>query len=314
MKTTKYTGHIALFVANIFFGLNNPLTRSLMPDIIHPYVITILRIGGGMVLFWLASLFLEREKVPVKDLVKLFFAALFSITINMLAFFSGLSMTSPIDASIVVTLLPIVSMILAAFINKEPITFLKAVGVIVGASGALLLVFSSHGSQIGSGSFVGNLIVLAAVISFALYLTLFRELISKYKAVTVMKWMFLFATIQSYPFCHQELVNADFSAYNTEVLLKIAYIVIIATFVSYLLVAIGQKVLRPTTLSMYNYLQPIVASFVAVFMMMDTFGYDKILSAVLVFAGVYIVTQSKSRAQIEAEKSGLPFGKDVKGN
>ena len=314
MKTTKYTGHIALFVANIFFGLNNPITRSLMPEPIHPYVITFFRIGGGIILFWLASLFFKKDKVTSKDLLLLFVAAFFSISVNMIAFFKGLSMTSPIDASIVVTLLPIASMILAAFINKEPITLLKSIGVIVGASGALLLVFTSHGSQIGSGSLMGNLIVFAAVISFALYLTLFKNLISKYKPVTVMKWMFLFAGIQSYPFFHSEVAATDFSTFDTEIILKLLYIVVIATFVSYQLLAIGQKVLRPTTLSMYNYLQPIVASIVAVALMMDTFGYEKIISAVLVFAGVYIVTQSKSRAQIEAEKSGIPVDRDAIGN
>jgi len=314
MKTTKYTGHIALFVANIFFGLNNPLTRSLIPDVMDPLTVTFMRIGGGMILYWLASIFVKKEHVAPKDILLLFFAAFFSISANQIPFFVGLSKTSPIDASIVVTLLPIASMIFAAFINKEPITFLKTVGVVVGASGALLLIFSSHSTSVGSGSLTGNLIVFAAVISFSLYLTLFKNLISRYKPITVMKWMFLFASIQSYAFCHNAIVNTNFATLGFNDILKLLYIVIIATFVSYLLVAIGQKVLRPTTLSMYNYLQPIVASIVAVMFQMDTFGYEKILSAILVFAGVYIVTQSKSRAQIEAEKRGITPDKSTKGN
>ncbi len=314
MANKKFTGHIAIFAANIFFGLNNPLSRSIIPEIIDPYVLTFLRIAGGLILFWAASLFVKKENVPLKDIFLFFLAAIFAITSNQIPFIVGLSMTTPIDASIVVTLLPILSMIFAALFIKEPITLMKAIGVIVGASGALVLIFSSHGNQVGSGNFTGNLVVLVGVISFSLYITIFKNLISKYSPITSMKWMFLFGALQSFPFCQQALFETDFTSIETLSWLKIAYTIVIATFLGYILIATGQKILRPTTLSMYNYLQPIVAAIVAVVIGMDHFGIEKIISAVLVFSGVYIVTQSKTRAQIEAEKAGIPVAKDQVGN
>ncbi|MDO9152274.1 MAG: EamA family transporter [Paludibacter sp.] len=314
MISKKFSGHIAVFAANIFFGLNNPLSRSLMPEIIDPYVLTFLRISGGMTIFWVVSVFLKYEEVAVKDIILYFFAAIFAISANQLPFFAGLSMTSPIDASIVITLLPILSMILAAIFIKEPLTLMKATGVIVGASGALILIINSHSTGLGSGNLFGNLIVFSAVTSFALYLVLFKSLISRYSPITSMKWMFLFGTIQSFPFCRHALMATDFSLLNTSAWIIIVYAVVVATFIAYILIAIGQKTLRPTTLSMYNYLQPVVASLVAVYMGIDSFGIEKMLSAVLVFLGVYIVTQSKSRAQLEAEKAGIPVNKDEVGN
>ncbi len=302
MEKNKLSGHIAMFSANIIFGLNTPISRTLMPETLSPYTLTFFRLAGGLLLFWTASLFVKKEHVPAKDILLLFFASLFALTLNQLPYFIGLSLTSPIDASIVVTMLPIVTMILAALILKEPITLMKAVGVLVGASGALLLVFHSPATHSGQSNFWGNLIVFGAVSSFALYLTLFKELITRYSPVTVMKWMFLFGTIVCLPFCYKPLVQTDFSILSSGTYWRIAYVVFFATFIGYLLIPLGQKELRPTTLSMYNYVQPVVASLVAVAIGIDIFGLEKALAGVLVFAGVYIVTQSKSKAQLDEEK------------
>jgi len=292
---------MAVFAANLIFGLNAPISRTLMPEILSPYSLTFFRLSGGLLIFWVVSLFCKKEHVPLKDILMLFFASFFALTLNQLPFFIGLSMTSPIDASIVVTMLPIVTMLLAAIIIREPITLLKATGVIVGASGALILVFYSHTLHVGKSNFWGNIIVFGGVASFAVYLTVFKDLISRYSPVTVMKWMFLFGTIVCFPFCYKPLVQTDFSLLTSGTWWRIGYMVLFATFLGYLLIPIGQKVLRPTTLSMYNYLQPVVASFLAVAIGIDTFGIEKAISGVLVFAGVYIVTQSKSRVDIEAE-------------
>lgn len=273
-----------------------------MPEILSPYTLTFFRLAGATLLFWLVSLFLKKEKVPLKDIVLLFFASIFALILNQLPYFIGLSMTSPIDASIVVTMLPILTMLLAAIILKEPITLKKAVGVLIGASGALILIFSTHTPTQGESNFWGNMIVFSAVISFAIYLTVFKNLISRYSPVTIMKWMFLFGTIVCYPFCQESLFETNFALLSTQTYWLIGYMVVIATFVTYMLIPVGQNSLRPTTLSMYNYLQPIVASLAAVAIGMDSFTIEQGLSGALVFIGVYIVTQSKSRAQLEAEK------------
>lgn len=302
MKSVKAPGHIALFVANVIFGFNTPISRSLIPDSIDPFVLTFFRMAGAMVLFWSVSLFVKKEHVPAKDILLLFFASVFALVLNQMPFISGLSMTSPIDASIVITLLPIVSMFLAAIIIKEPITLKKVLGVIVGASGALILILSRAGADTGNRSLWGNLIIFGGVVSYSLYLTMFKGLISRHSPVTLMKWMFLFASLMCLPICYPAIAATDFSSLPLNAYLRIGYVVVFATFTTYLLIPIGQKVLRPTTISMYNYVQPIVAALVAVALGQDVFGWDKILSGVLVFAGVYLVTVSKSRANIEKSK------------
>ncbi|NDV46576.1 EamA/RhaT family transporter [Paludibacter sp. 221] len=309
MKNSKTPGHIALLVANVIFGFNTPISRSLIPDTLDPFVLTFFRMSGAMVLFWTVSLFTKKEHVPAKDIMLLFFASIFALVLNQMPFIAGLSMTSPIDASIVITLLPIVSMFLAAIIIKEPITLKKVLGVVIGASGALLLILNHASADTGGRSMWGNLIILGGVISYSLYLTLFKGLISRYSPVTLMKWMFLFATVLCLPVCYRSIAATDFASLPANVYLRIGYVVVFATFITYMLIPIGQKVLRPTTISMYNYVQPIVAALVAVALGLDTFGWDKVLSGVLVFTGVYFVTVSKSKAQLDAEKAN----KTIKG-
>ena len=298
---TKQQGHLALFISSIVFGLNIPVARTIIPDIVDPFLMTFLRMSGAAVLFWTASLFTKKEFVPKKDVLLFFFSAVFAIVVNQTFFIVGLSKTSPIDASLVVTLSPIITMLLAAIIIKEPVTWVKAVGVLIGASGALILILSSSHDEAG-GNLIGNLFVLFSVTSYALYLTLFKNLISRYSAITSMKWMFLFASVLTFPMSYNAIAETDFAAFNTSVYLRIGFVVAMATFFTYMLIPIGQKTLRPTTISMYNYLQPIAASFLAVARGMDRFGWDKIVSTVLVFTGVYIVTQSKSRVQLYKEK------------
>ncbi|NLX80945.1 MAG: DMT family transporter, partial [Proteiniphilum sp.] len=250
-ELNKKHGHIALFVANLIFGLNTPITRTIVPKVVDPFVMTFFRMIGAAILFWTISIFTKQEKVPTKDIVLFFFAAVFAIVLNQTFFIYGLSKTSPIDASLVVTLVPIITMVLSAIFIKEPITFKKAIGVIIGASGAMILILGGKNGD-STGSLVGNLIVLSSVFSFALYLALFKDLISRYSPITAMKWMFLFATILTLPVSYKMFIQTDFAPFDTSVILRIGYVVVLATFFTYMLIPIGQKTLRPTTVSMYN--------------------------------------------------------------
>jgi drug/metabolite transporter (DMT)-like permease len=304
MKNKVILAHLAILIGNIIWGINNPITKSLVSVNISPYVLAYLRLIGACVLFWLASLFIPKEKVNTKDKIKIFFASIFGLVLNQILNTVGLSLTSPIDASIIVATLPIVTMILAAIILKEPITWLKFVGVLVGACGAILLISNSQLKSNGTNSIVGNIIVFSAAISFGLYLTVFKAVVSRYNAITCMKWMFLFASIVSFPFSFRSVWDTNYATMSGTTIMQICYVVIGATFVGYLLIQIAQRHLRPTTLSMYNYLQPIIASIVAVQMGLASFGFEKVIASVLVFAGVYIVTQSKSKAQLDAAKKG----------
>jgi drug/metabolite transporter (DMT)-like permease len=308
----SYKGHLVVAVAYIFFGLNIPAVKYVIGDGgITGWSVTFYRMAGAAVLFWAVSLLarLRRgqsrpERVPPRDLGMIFVASLFCILLNQSSFIVGLSLTSPIDAAVVTTLTPMLTMVLAAFFLHEPITWMKAGGVAVGASGALILILGG-GALAGRGgaSVAGDLLCAASSLSFAIYLTAFKRLITTYSAVTLMKWMFLFSAVLALPVCRNDVAAVDYGALTWDVWLVLGFIVCCGSFLTFLLVPIGQRYLRPTVLGMYNYLQPLVASLVAVAAGMDTFGPTKGLATLLVFAGVWLVTLSRSRADMDAAKS-----------
>jgi len=305
MQDRNFKGHAALFVAYIIFGLNTPIAKSVLEhdEFFSAWAVTFYRIGGAAVLFWILSLFTKKEAVAARDLLLLFGASLLGISINQVTFIVGLSHTSPIDASVITTTSPIMTMILAAFFLKEPITWKKAIGVFIGAVGALLLIYTGTTSGEHKTTVLGSLLCLLSTLSFAIYLTAFKNIILKYSPVTLMKWMFLFAAICCLPLCWKDIITVRYTEIPTNIYLEITYVVALATFLAYLLLPVGQKFLRPTIVSMYNYIQPIVSSLVAVALGMDGFGWVKGSAAALVFLGVYIVTTSKSYAQLMAEKN-----------
>jgi len=304
MQDRNFKGHAALFVAYIIFGLNTPIAKSVLEhgEICSAMALTFYRLGGAALLFWTLSLFTKKEQVPFQDLLLLFGAGFFGILINQITFIVGLSHTSPIDASVITTTGPIMTMILAAFILKEPITWKKALGVLIGAAGALLLILSGVKTDQHQTTIWGGVLCLLSSLSFAIYLTAFKNTILKYSPVTLMKWMFLFAAVCCLPFSWKDIVTVHYAVIPINIYLRIIYVVAFATFLAYMLVPVGQKLLRPTIVSMYNYIQPIVSSVVAVILGMDRFGLIKGIAAALVFLGVYIVTTSKSYAQLVAEK------------
>lgn len=265
-------------------------------------VVTDLRIRGAMVLFWIASFFQKPEHVNHKDLITLFFASLFAIVFNQGCFIFGVSLSSPADASIITT-----SMLLAAFILKEPITGKKVLGIACGAGGALLLILGSSQNQPAASSashtaIWGDLLVLFAQFCYAFYIVRFKDFVNKYSLITIMKWMFTYSFICTIPFSASDLMNADWSGLKAVEIGSLTFIVVGATFVSYMLIVVGQKNLRPTVAGMYNYIQPLVACIVAVCWGMDSFNTTKIIAVVLIFGGVYLVTSSRSRKEMEAYK------------
>ena len=299
----SFKGHFSLFIAYVIFGLSAPIGKSAMADgIIDPLSLTYFRMTGAAVLFWGASLFVPRDPVTRKDLFLFLGASLFGVVFNQMTFICGLSKSSPVDVSLIATLGPIITMLVAAAYLKEPITFKKVLGVLVGASGVLIIIFTGVQIQNGESHTIGNLLCIASSLSFAIYLAVFRDLVRRYKSITIMKWMFLYAAIICTPVCYRSVSIIPYHTLSAATCWNVAFVVCCATFIAYMLLPVGQKTLRPTIVSMYNYLQPIVSSILAVAIGLDTFGWSKGIAAVLVFLGVYIVTQSKSRAQIEAER------------
>ena len=304
MKTSDFSwkGHVALLAANIIWGLNAPIGKEALA-VVSATAVTAYRMLGACFAFWILSLFLPHEHVTRRDKVMLLFAALFGIVFNQGMFIYGLSLTSPVDASIITSMPPIITMILSAIFLREPITWKKVIGTVLGVSGALILIFgnsSSHGG-VSSGNALGDLLCLLAQVSFCIYLTLFKGLISRYSPVTVSKWLFLYASICFLPFSYNEILAVDYLSLPFSIYWRLAFVVFGATFLSYLFMTTGQHLLRPTIISMYNYAQPVVATIVSVALGLSVFSFSIGVAVLLIFSGVYFVTQSKSTVQLDAE-------------
>ena len=304
-KDKKYLGHIALLCVNIFFGLNMSISKGLLNGIIDPVGLNALRFLAGAVAFWFLALF-GWEKVNNKDLFILFLGSVFGLIGNQILFVQGLSRTSPIDASIISTTVPIITMVLSALILKEPISFLKVLGILVGASGAVFLVLSSQNGSDKQSSIPGDLLCAGSALAFSLFLVNTKPVTQRYSAVTIMKWMFLFATVLIVPFSLKDIASVNYATMSDSNALALAFVLICATIIPYLLIPVGQKRLRPTTQSMYNYVQPIVAVAVAIIAGTNFLTATKGIAAIMVFVGVYIVTQSKSRADLESKQKATP--------
>ena len=305
MNLMKLKGHSSMLGANVMWGLMSPVAKFVMVGgAVTPLVVTDLRITGAMVLFWVASFFQKPERVAPKDLLKLLGASLLAIVFNQGCFIFGVGLTSPVDASIITTSMPLLAMVLAAIYLKEPITGKKVLGIAVGATGALLLILGSHqvseAKAAGNHYIWGDLLVLLAQFSYALYFVLFKNFVNKYSLITIMKWMFTYAFICALPFSYNDLLHTEWKSLQNTEIGALVFIVVGSTFISYVLIVIGQKNLRPTVAGMYNYVQPLVASIVAVCWGMDTFNFVKIISVALIFGGVYLVTNSRSKAEMEA--------------
>lgn len=289
-------GHLAMLGANVCWGLMSPVAKLVFASgLIAPIIMVDFRIAGAAFLFWITSLFTPAEHVPAIDKLRLFGAGMIGILMNQGCFIIGVSYTSPGEASLVTTTMPMWVMLLAWIFLHEPITLKKAGGIALGASGALILVLGGSGSISGGDNpALGDFIVLMAQLSYALYLTLYRNFIRKYSLVTLMKWMFLSAAIVGLPASFSFIRETQWEAISISEWIGVGYVVVFATYLAYIFIMIGQKNLRPTIVGMYNYVQPIVATLVGIYLGLDRFSIPKGIAVVLIFTGVYLVTISKA--------------------
>ena len=297
MKPTKLAGHISEFVAYTIFGFNIIICKDLSNShLISPIGLFCIRSVGACILFWLISAFLPKEKVDKKDLPFIFIASMVGLFITQMTFLGSIKVTTPLDLSIITTTTPIFTMFAAAIVLHEPITLKKAGGVVISFVGVILLILNSV--TIGDGASqtkpIGIVLMLLNCLSFAMYLAVFKRLISKYTVVTFMKWMFLFSTIVSVPIGLGELISIDYAAMPKNIVGGLLYLIFFSTFTAYFLIPIGQKVLRPTVISLYAYLQPLIASIMSIWIGMDRLTWQKILATILIITGVILVNKSRA--------------------
>ena len=301
-------GHILILTANILFGVSMPVFKFLLTSNFPPEAITYMRAAFACVMFWIASCFIApKEKVRPGDLGLLFFCGLCGVGFNQWLFVIGLKASSPVDASIIATAVPIFVLLLAAVVLREPITTKKSLAVFIGASGGLLLAYSSAHTAEGSGSLWGDTLMLMNQLFYSFYLVLSKPLSLRYSSMTVMKWMFLFSTLALTPFCAAYLQYAPIfyeETFNINELYALLYLLIGATFLPFMLIPMALKYIRTTIASMYNYIQPIIASMIAISIGQDTFSLQKLMSAVLVSIGVYLVAEHKKNESVENSGAG----------
>ena len=292
----KLAGHLACFGAYAIFGFNIIVCKDLMGGhLVSPLAIFTLRSLGAGLLFWMLSLFMPREKVDLRDLPKIFLASFLGFFLTQLTFLEAIPDITPMHCSIISALTPVYTMFIAAVVLKEPLTLKKGGGVLLSLCGVVFLILNNaSGGGVAESKLSGILLMILNGLSFALYLGVFRPVIVKYSVVTFMKWIFLFSILMSLPFSYGEVFSFAWTRIPAVQLWEMAFLVLLATFVSYFLIPIGQKRIRPTLVSMYSYVQPVIATALGIFMGMDTVTWQKILAALMVFAGVFIVNKSRA--------------------
>ena len=299
----KVLGHLACFTAYAIFGVNIIVCKDLTTShLISPMALFLLRSFFAGAIFWLISFFLPQEKVESRDYPKIFAASLLGFFVTQLTFLVAIPDVTPMNCSILSALSPVYTMFIAAVAIKEPITFKKAGGVLLSLCGVIFLILNraSAASGVEHSSAFGIFLMILNGLSFSLYLGLFKPLISKYSVVTFMKWIFLFSTLVSLPLAGKEVVTLRWNTIPSDFILELSFLIVFATFISYFLIPFGQKRLRPTLVSMYSYAQPIIATVISICLGMETLSWQKILSAVMVFAGVFIVSRSRSAADLSS--------------
>ncbi len=294
MKNKTFPAHLALLGANLIYGINYSVAKDVMGQYVPPFGFILSRVIGATLLFWLAHSLLYSEKVQRNDLVKLFFAGLFGVAVNQLLFFKGLDITTPINASIIMTSNPILVLIAANFLLKERLTVFKLAGIFLGLAGALILLFVKADFSFGSQTWVGDLMVFFNAASYGVYLVMVKPLMQKYKPITVIKWVFLFGLILVFPFGIREFSEIDFTTFTPVIWGEFLFVIVATTFLAYLLNIYALKRVSPSVVSTYIYLQPLLASIFAIAMHQDHLDWVKIFSACLIFAGVFLVSKPQA--------------------
>lgn len=296
MKNVK--ANLALLTANTMYGLNYVIAKGIMPDYLMPRAIIFIRVSVTVMVFGILHFIFPKEKVEKRDLFKLAVCAVFGVAINQILFFEGLNLSTPINASIIITVIPVLILIFAHFILKEIITTLKVIGIILGASGAIMVILASGSGNFSGNTLLGNLMIFTNAASWALYLVLIKPLMEKYDSVTVMKWVFFFGLIIVFPFTFSSFTASAFTTIPFNIWMSVAFVVFGATIIAYFLNNYSLKTVSPSVNGIYIYLQPLIASFVAILIGMDELSATDVIAAILIMAGVYLVTRPKKSRKI----------------
>ncbi|MEY8849866.1 DMT family transporter [Psychroserpens sp. XS_ASV72] len=291
MSTRQYA-IIALFIVQLLYGMNYTFAKSVINEgFVTSFSLVFLRVVGATILFWIFGLFQKQEKIALKDYFTFFLAAIFGVVVNMLLFLKGLELTTPIHAAVIVTITPIIILILSSVLLSEKITKMKAFGVFLGFCGGVLLTVLGKSTRVGDNVALGNLFIFINAISYSIYIIIIKKLTAKYHPFTFIKWLFLFGSILILPFCYTDTTQIEWHDFTSYAWFSVLFVVIGATFGTYLLNPLALKSLRASTVGVFIYLQPVIAGLFAIAMGVDAVSPVKLIAMVMIFSGVYLVTK-----------------------
>lgn len=293
---TRILAIIAVFIATFIYGINFTIAKDVMPLYVKPYAFILLRVGGTTIIFWFLGLFIKSQKIDKGDFKKILLASFFGVALNMLSFFKGLSLTTPISASVMMVTTPIMVLIFSSILLKEKISKLKILGIFIGLIGTILLIINGNQHQEhASNNALGNFLVFVNATSYGLYLVLVRNLIKKYNPFVFIKWFYLFGLLFVLPFSIAEFNEISWPTMPTPILLKVGFVIVFTTCVTYLFNLYGLSKLKPTTVSVFVYLQPVIAAIYALFTGSDSLNLTKVFATAIIFLGVFLVTKQPKK-------------------
>ncbi len=283
--------HVGLFFVNLIYGANHTIAKEVMPRYVQPFGFIVLRVTGAFVLFLFVHTLWVKEKIDKRDIPRFLLCALFGVIVNQLLFFKGLSLTTPIHSAIIATTNPIAVLIFANILIKEKITFQKVSGIALGAAGAIALIVLGKEITGGTNTFLGDIYIFLNALSYSIFLVVVKPLMQRYHPITIVKWIFLFGMIMVIPFGWNETMAIDWPNLPFEIGWEIMYVVVAATFLGYLLNSSALKVLDASVVSIYVYVQPVFAAFIAIGFGKDHLTPVSVIASIMIFVGVYLVSK-----------------------
>lgn len=283
---------LAVFLVQLLYGLNYTYAKTVINEgFVQTFAFVLLRVVGATILFWLFGLFFKKEKIEKKDFITIFFAALFGVGINMLLFLKGLELTTPIHASVIMTIVPVIILILSIFYLDEKLTKMKVLGIVLAFSGGILLTALGNSTRVGDNVALGNLCIFINAISYSIYVIIIKRLTAKYHPFTFIKWLFLFGILFTLPFGYQETLEIQWHTFTPYIWFSVLFVIVGATFGTYLLNPLALNTLKASTVGTFIYLQPVIAGVFAIVMGVDAVSPIKVGAMILIFSGVYLVTK-----------------------
>ena len=283
---------IAVTIATIIYGLNYSIAKEVMPTYVKPFGFILIRVIGATTIFWVLGLFIKSQKIEKSDYKKLLLAAIFGISLNMLSFFKGLSLTTPISASVIMVTSPIMVLIFSSLLIRKAIGKLRVLGIIIGLIGTVLLItYGNSSNNSGTNSNWGNFLIFVNATSYGLYLVISKSLIHKYHPITLVKWLYLIGLIFVLPFGYRDFTEISWQEMPINIYWNIGFVIVFTSCVTYLFNLYGLSKLKPTTVSVFIYLQPVIATIYALIIGRDSLNLIKVGATILIFCGVYLVTK-----------------------